>query len=165
MVGSCDVKFPIRLEGLVLTHSQFSRWVFLNSAPLEVHIIFILLTATSLSYFLVLFIVWWNPVLCYWFSSPAKSCLRVSLNFIAKLFCFSFFLKILFSIWRCQSSTRDLRSLRQHLSYPEEFQEAIVNNFPSLIGTVSTAVSSQSPPANVIGRESRTHQKLRVDGS
>ena len=25
MVGSCDVKFPIRLEGLVLTHSQFSR--------------------------------------------------------------------------------------------------------------------------------------------
>lgn len=27
MVGSCDVKFPIRLEGLVLTHSQFSRYV------------------------------------------------------------------------------------------------------------------------------------------
>ena len=27
MVGSCDVKFPIRLEGLVLTHSQFSRLV------------------------------------------------------------------------------------------------------------------------------------------
>jgi len=26
MVGSCDVKFPIRLEGLVLTHSQFSRY-------------------------------------------------------------------------------------------------------------------------------------------
>lgn len=25
MVGSCDVKFPIRLEGLVLTHGQFSR--------------------------------------------------------------------------------------------------------------------------------------------
>ena len=25
MVGSCDVKFPIRLEGLVLTHAQFSR--------------------------------------------------------------------------------------------------------------------------------------------
>lgn len=25
MVGSCDVKFPIRLEGLVLTHQQFSR--------------------------------------------------------------------------------------------------------------------------------------------
>ena len=25
MVGSCDVKFPIRLESLVLTHSQFSR--------------------------------------------------------------------------------------------------------------------------------------------
>ena len=24
MVGSCDVKFPIRLEGLVLTHSQVS---------------------------------------------------------------------------------------------------------------------------------------------
>ncbi|PRD39237.1 UNVERIFIED_CONTAM: TATA-box-binding protein [Trichonephila clavipes] len=27
MVGSCDVKFPIRLEGLVLTHSQFSRLI------------------------------------------------------------------------------------------------------------------------------------------
>lgn len=27
MVGSCDVKFPIRLEGLVLTHQQFSRSV------------------------------------------------------------------------------------------------------------------------------------------
>ena len=25
MVGSCDVKFPIRLEGLVVQHSQFSR--------------------------------------------------------------------------------------------------------------------------------------------
>ncbi|XP_057589894.1 TATA box-binding protein-like 2 isoform X3 [Hippopotamus amphibius kiboko] len=25
MVGSCDVRFPIRLEGLVLTHQQFSR--------------------------------------------------------------------------------------------------------------------------------------------
>lgn len=25
MVGSCDVRFPIRLEGLVLAHSQFSR--------------------------------------------------------------------------------------------------------------------------------------------
>lgn len=27
MVGSCDVCFPIRLEGLVLTHQQFSRFV------------------------------------------------------------------------------------------------------------------------------------------
>lgn len=27
MVGSCDVKFPIRLEGLVLTHAQFSRYL------------------------------------------------------------------------------------------------------------------------------------------
>ncbi|MFT7805649.1 TATA-box-binding protein, partial [Arapaima gigas] len=27
MVGSCDVKFPIRLEGLVLTHQQFSRYL------------------------------------------------------------------------------------------------------------------------------------------
>ncbi|ETE67237.1 TATA-box-binding protein, partial [Ophiophagus hannah] len=26
MVGSCDVKFPIRLEGLVLTHQQFSSY-------------------------------------------------------------------------------------------------------------------------------------------
>ncbi|KAH9376074.1 hypothetical protein HPB48_007262 [Haemaphysalis longicornis] len=26
MVGSCDVRFPIRLEGLVLTHSQFSNY-------------------------------------------------------------------------------------------------------------------------------------------
>jgi len=26
MVGSCDVRFPIRLEGLVLTHNQFSSY-------------------------------------------------------------------------------------------------------------------------------------------
>ena len=26
MVGSCDVKFPIRLEGLVVVHSQFARY-------------------------------------------------------------------------------------------------------------------------------------------
>ncbi|XP_005089151.1 TATA-box-binding protein [Aplysia californica] len=26
MVGSCDVRFPIRLEGLVLTHAQFSSY-------------------------------------------------------------------------------------------------------------------------------------------
>uniref|UniRef100_A0A665UIW9 TATA box binding protein like 2 n=1 Tax=Echeneis naucrates TaxID=173247 RepID=A0A665UIW9_ECHNA len=26
MVASCDVSFPIRLEGLVLTHQQFSRY-------------------------------------------------------------------------------------------------------------------------------------------
>lgn len=26
MVGSCDVKFPIRLEGLVLTHGKFSSY-------------------------------------------------------------------------------------------------------------------------------------------
>ena len=26
MVASCDVCFPIRLEGLVLTHQQFSRY-------------------------------------------------------------------------------------------------------------------------------------------
>lgn len=31
MVGSCDVKFPIRLEGLVLTHQQFSRWFLMVS--------------------------------------------------------------------------------------------------------------------------------------
>ena len=32
MVGSCDVKFPIRLEGLVLTHSQvgsLSYWLII----------------------------------------------------------------------------------------------------------------------------------------
>ena len=27
-VGSCDVKFPIRLEGLVLTHSQVCRYIW-----------------------------------------------------------------------------------------------------------------------------------------
>ncbi len=32
MVGSCDVKFPIRLEGLVVKHSQFSRYIFLLHA-------------------------------------------------------------------------------------------------------------------------------------
>ena len=34
MVGSCDVKFPIRLEGLVLMHSQFSRFDFCLNLPL-----------------------------------------------------------------------------------------------------------------------------------
>uniref|UniRef100_A0A3B3UHC6 TATA-box binding protein like 2 n=1 Tax=Poecilia latipinna TaxID=48699 RepID=A0A3B3UHC6_9TELE len=28
MVASCDVCFPIRLEGLVLTHQQFSRYIY-----------------------------------------------------------------------------------------------------------------------------------------
>lgn len=35
MVGSCDVKFPIRLEGLVLTHQQFSRFVIFTTAKLK----------------------------------------------------------------------------------------------------------------------------------
>lgn len=35
MVGSCDVKFPIRLEGLVLTHSQFSRYLFAIACSLK----------------------------------------------------------------------------------------------------------------------------------
>jgi transcription initiation factor TFIID TATA-box-binding protein len=26
MVGSCDVKFPIQLEGLCITHAQFSTY-------------------------------------------------------------------------------------------------------------------------------------------
>lgn len=33
MVGSCDVRFSIRLEGLVLTHQQFSRYELADSAP------------------------------------------------------------------------------------------------------------------------------------
>ena len=33
MVGSVDVKFPIRLEGLVLTHSQFSRYDLISFYP------------------------------------------------------------------------------------------------------------------------------------
>ncbi|XP_067411235.1 TATA box-binding protein-like 2 isoform X2 [Emydura macquarii macquarii] len=43
MVGSCDVRFPIRLEGLVLTHQQF----IMNQ-----------------NYFLALFIEWSNQGLC-----------------------------------------------------------------------------------------------------
>ena len=35
MVGSCDVKFPIRLEGLVLTHQQFSRSVIVLFLSLD----------------------------------------------------------------------------------------------------------------------------------
>ena len=30
IVGSCDVKFAIRLEGLVLAHAQFCRYRFSN---------------------------------------------------------------------------------------------------------------------------------------
>lgn len=35
MVGSCDVKFPIRLEGLVVKHAQFSRFVGVCVLPLH----------------------------------------------------------------------------------------------------------------------------------
>ena len=31
MVGSCDVKFPIRLEGLVINQPQFSRFATQSS--------------------------------------------------------------------------------------------------------------------------------------
>lgn len=31
MVASCDVRFPISLEGLVLTHQQFSRYDCITS--------------------------------------------------------------------------------------------------------------------------------------
>jgi len=39
MVGSCDVKFPIRLEGLVLSHGQFSRYTvtFINNVEIGHH--------------------------------------------------------------------------------------------------------------------------------
>ena len=33
MVGSCDVKFPIRLEGLALQHGQFSSVRSLRARP------------------------------------------------------------------------------------------------------------------------------------
>lgn len=50
MVGSCDVKFPIRLEGLVLTHQQFSRSVcFISCFVLcgESHVHFCFFQTTS----------------------------------------------------------------------------------------------------------------------
>ena len=33
MVGSCDVKFPIRLEGLVINQPQFSRYLCTTVPP------------------------------------------------------------------------------------------------------------------------------------
>lgn len=56
MVGSCDVKFPIRLEGLVLTHSQFSRLVFFSSLRL-------ILNQFCLCYLIVLLFLSYEPEL------------------------------------------------------------------------------------------------------
>ena len=39
MVGSCDVKFPIRLEGLVVQHQQFCRCVHCTIIPHYIMII------------------------------------------------------------------------------------------------------------------------------
>ena len=48
MVGSCDVKFPIRLEGLVLTHSQFSRFVLaLRNCIFDFNLINVLISEFS----------------------------------------------------------------------------------------------------------------------
>lgn len=47
MVGSCDVKFPIRLEGLVVKHNQFSRldghYLLESVSLLLLYILFVLL--------------------------------------------------------------------------------------------------------------------------
>ena len=53
-VGSCDVKFPIRLEGLVLTHSQFSSY----EPELFPGLIYrsVLYQACSLGYWFVFFV-------------------------------------------------------------------------------------------------------------
>ena len=52
MVGSCDVKFPIRLEGLVVKHSQFSRSVVLGhlATPIPKSVASILISCDDYKY-------------------------------------------------------------------------------------------------------------------
>lgn len=79
MVGSCDVKFPIRLEGLVLTHGQFSRlfqFFFLINNNINTYNNYCF-AAMNQNCFLVLFTEWLNHVLCYLFLYQEKSYLQV----------------------------------------------------------------------------------------
>ena len=52
IVGSCDVKFPIRLEGLAYSHGQFSSY-----EP-EVHISHLPLSNSLVSYHLAIALPW-----------------------------------------------------------------------------------------------------------
>ncbi|KAI5611484.1 TATA box-binding protein-like protein 2 [Silurus asotus] len=59
MVGSCDVRVPIRLEDLVLTHQQFSRFVQITGHVLNLNAIsflysnYVIVQAMNLNCFLV----------------------------------------------------------------------------------------------------------------
>lgn len=139
MVGSCDVCFPIRLEGLVLTHQQFSRFaqaasalVFKwhkSSALYNSYYPFIP-KAMSQSYFLVWFTAWWNHVLSCWSLCLEKSFLQVrrsevSLALISpEVFNQIFSIHLLFPS-RCQRSLWNLWSFREHLPNPEGIQETV----------------------------------------
>lgn len=112
MVGSCDVKFPIRLEGLVLTHGQFSSYepelfpglIYRMVKPRIVLLIFVsgkvVLTGMCIElsyiYFEVIYLsLYLNLSLCF----------------------------------RCKSKARNLRSFRQHISYSQKFQETVTGSF------------------------------------
>jgi transcription initiation factor TFIID TATA-box-binding protein len=54
IVGSCDIKFPIRLEGLAYSHGHFSSVSHVVDHHINIHC----LVSMNLNYFLVLSIVW-----------------------------------------------------------------------------------------------------------
>ena len=72
MVGSCDVKFPIRLESLSFTHGHFSSYEPEVCASHDIRICS--LTSATASYSPVSFTEWCDRRLCCSSSCLARSC-------------------------------------------------------------------------------------------
>lgn len=49
IVGSCDVQFPIRLEGLACAHGSFSKVNFLT-AKISQDVVYIIITGTDIAF-------------------------------------------------------------------------------------------------------------------
>ena len=99
-VGSCDVKFPIRLEGLVLTHSQFSSYepelfpglIYRMVKPRIVILIFVSGKVGEV-------LQSWHFSCCFLLGCPHRS----------------------------QGEAGDLWGIWQHLPHPQELQEAVIS--------------------------------------
>ena len=137
MVGSCDVKFPIRLEGLVLTHSQFSRWIFIFSLKNKTNLqnfatnvqtftFFRHFSATSRNCFPVWFTVWSNRVLYYSFSYRVKWYSLVSMPDIFKI------VGCRRHIWHLVSFAIRLRFVDAGAKVRQEIYDAFDNIYPIL---------------------------------
>ncbi|XP_053701019.1 TATA box-binding protein-like 2 isoform X1 [Synchiropus splendidus] len=107
MVASCDVFFPIRLEGLVLTHQQFSRWeAWQRGAPLTTELFSLIVAYVPLQ---LRARAVPGSHLPDGEASHRAADLRVGEGR---------------PDWS-QRARRDLRSLREHLSHPERLQKAV----------------------------------------